>query len=196
MSQTILNPAYPTEAALTEGLFRREEAALEAVQLQFSSLLNRFAARFLSDPRDREEAVSDALLRLWKAIPPHRPASLAAFLTTLMRRSAIDRQRHISRAGAVPEDCLAALDELAELLPHHQGTEDQLIARELGQSINGFLEGLDARSREIFLRRYYGSEKVKEMAAAMSVSTSTVEKDLKTLRMELKKKLESEGYTV
>ena len=70
------------------------------------------------------------------------------------------------------------------------------MARELARSINGFLEGLNARSREIFLRRYYGSEKVKEMAAAMALSTSTVEKELKALRLDLKKKLESEGKVI
>ena len=196
MTQSSLSHAYPTEPALIEGLFRREEAALEETKHRYSALMRRMAARFLTDPRDREEAESDALLRLWKAIPPHRPESLPAFLTTLLRRAAIDRQRHISRAGAIPADCLAALDELAELLPHHEGTEDQLMARELARSINGFLEGLNARSREIFLRRYYGSEKVKEMAAAMALSASTVEKELKALRLDLKKKLESEGYTV
>lgn len=196
MTQSSLSHAYPTETALIEGLYRREERALEETRDRYRGLMRRMAARFLTDPRDREETESDALLRLWKAIPPHRPESLPAFLTTLLRRAAIDRQRHISRAGAIPADCLAALDELAELLPHHEGTEDQLLARELGQSINGFLEGLNARSREIFLRRYYGAEKVKEMAAAMALSASTVEKELKALRQNLKKKLESEGYTV
>lgn len=196
MSKTILTPAYPTEASLTEGLFQREEAALEAVQQRYGSLLQRFAARYLSDERDREEAVSDALLRLWKAIPPQRPASLPAFLTTLMRRAAIDRQRHISRAGAVPAECEAALEELAELLPDSRSTEEEVLARELGACINGFLEELPPRSREIFLRRYYGSEAVKGIASALDVSTSTVEKELKTLRQDLKKKLEREGYTL
>lgn len=196
MYKSISSSAYPTDTALVEALFRREETALEEAGKRYGSLLKRMSSRFLTDPRDREEAESDALLKLWHAIPPHRPESLPAFLTTLMRRSAIDRQRHISRAGAIPPDCLAALDELAEILPDHRSTEDQVMARELGRSLSGFLEGLEGRRREIFLRRYYGSEKVKDMAKAMDLSSSTVEKELKALRLELKKKLESEGYTL
>nr|MBQ6242411.1 sigma-70 family RNA polymerase sigma factor [Lachnospiraceae bacterium] len=190
------NPAYATDEALTEGLFRREEAALEAVQARYGGLMKRLVSRFLGDARDREEAVSDTMLRLWQAIPPHRPASLPAFLTTLARRAAIDRQRHNNRAGAVPEGCLTALDELAELLPSDSGTEDELMAKELGRCLNAFLAEQPPRRREIFLRRYYGAEPVRDMAAAMGVSTSTIEKELKALRHSLKKKLESEGFAV
>ena len=190
------NLPYATDEALTEGLFRREEAALEAVQERYGGLMKRLVSRFLGDARDREEAVSDTMLRLWQAIPPHRPASLPAFLTTLARRAAIDRQRHNSRAGAVPGDCLTALDELAELLPSDSGTEDELMAKELGRCLNTFLAEQKPRRREIFLRRWYGAEAVREMAAAMGVSTSTIEKELKALRHSLKKKLESEGFAV
>ena len=185
---------YSSEEAILEGLFRRDEAALEAAQQRYGSLLKSFSGRFLSDARDREEAESDALLRLWNAIPPHRPASLPAFLTTLMRRAAIDKQRKISRAGAIPSHCLTALDELAELAPAENSTEEAVIARELGSLINRFLGELPPRRREIFLRRYYGLESIAEIARAMAISSSTVEKELKSVRDALKKKMESEGF--
>lgn len=189
-------PVYGTEEALTEGLFRHEEEALETVRSRYGGMIRRLAGRFLKDERDREEVMSDTLLRLWQAVPPHRPASLPAFLTTLARRAAIDRQRHEQRAGAVPGDCLTALDELAELLPSDSGTEEQFLAKELARCLDAFLTEQAPRSREIFLRRYYGAEPVRNVAEAMAVSTSTVEKELKALRHALKKKLESEGFTV
>ena len=158
-------------------------------------ILSRYAAHSAGSlGRDREEAESDALLRLWNAIPPHRPASLPAFLTTLMRRAAIDKQRKISRAGAIPSHCLTALDELAELAPAENSTEEAVIARELGSLINRFLGELPPRRREIFLRRYYGLESIAEIARAMAISSSTVEKELKSVRDALKKKMESEGF--
>lgn len=189
-------PVYGTEEALTEGLLRHEEKALEAVRSRYGGMIRRLAGRFLKDERDREEVMSDTLLRLWQAVPPHRPASLPAFLTTLARRAAIDRQRHEQRAGAVPKDCLTSLDELAELVPSDSGTEDAVMAKELARCLDGFLAEQTPRGREIFLRRYYGAEPVKGVATAMNVSTSTVEKELKALRHALKKKLESEGFAV
>lgn len=191
-AKTISPPAW--DEAIIEGLFRRDGAALEAAQQRYSPLLRRIIARFLKDERDREEVLSDTLFRLWQAIPPHRPASLPAFLTTLSRRAAIDKQRSISRAGAIPADCVEALDELAELLPDRMDTEGQVLARELADIINSYLEALPPRRREIFLRRYYGAEPVRSMAAAMGLSLSTVEKELKLVRDDLKEKLEKEGY--
>lgn len=191
-AKTISPPAW--DEAIIEGLFRRDGAALEAAQQRYSPLLKRIISRFLKDERDREEALSDTLLRLWQAIPPHRPASLPAFLTTLSRRAAIDKQRSVSRAGAIPPDCVESLEELAELLPDRMDTEEQVLAGELAGSINRYLEELSPRRREIFLRRYYGAEPIRSMAAAMGLSLSTVEKELKLVRDDLKEKLEKEGY--
>lgn len=195
MIESTKNISLPaSDEAIIRGLFRRDDAALEAARQRYSPLLKRIIARFLKDERDREEALSDTLLRLWQAIPPHRPLSLPAFLTTLGRRAAIDKQRSISRAGAIPPDCVEALDELAELLPDRMDTEGQVLARELAGIINSCLEALPPRQREIFLRRYYGAEAVRNIAAAMGLSLSTVEKELKLVRQNFKEKLEKEGY--
>ena len=174
-------------------LFARDENALTAVQEQCGAYLTAFAARFLSDRRDREEAVNDALLRLWKSVPPQRPRSLSAFLTTLLRRSAIDIARRNSGTSQPPVFA-GALEELEEILPAVQTTEDAVLSRELGRSISRWLRALSEREREIFMRRYYAACSVKEIAGALSVSPSTVEKELKKSRDGLRRYLKGEGY--
>lgn len=189
-------PAEPNDDAIVARLFERDDTALDAVQSKYALLLSSFPARFLNDPRDREEAVNDALLRLWNSVPPDKPRSLGAYLTTLLRRSAIDRLRRMSRAKDCPAALTESLDELDEILPDRSSTEDAFLSRELGRSISAFLKELPARSREIFMRRYYGAGSVKEIASALGVSASTVEKELKKLRLQLKEKLEREGFEV
>ena len=58
--------------------FRRDPAALEAVEARYGKKCLAAACHILPDRRDAEECVSDVWLRLWNAIPPERPRSLAA----------------------------------------------------------------------------------------------------------------------
>lgn len=174
----------------------REEDALRRTEEKYGALLRRSAARFLDDPRDVEETLSDALLAAWNAIPPAEPENLPAFLVTLARRAAISRLRGLTRAKDVPAEHLLALEELEEVLPDASGAEDALLAKELAASIEDFLRRQPPRLRAIFLYRYYASCSVEEISRRLFVSRSTVEKELKKARQALKAKLKDEGYEV
>ena len=182
------------DQALIRQLEERREEALEGIRQSYGPFMEGLTARFLNDQRDREEAVSDTLLGLWQAIPPHRPRSLRAFICTLLRRACIKRLRWQKREKEVPREHLAALEELEEVLPDTEAVEDTLLARELSGILEAFLWEQPARSRRIFLLRYYESRPVAEVAKTLSVSLSTVEKELKTLRKALRERLEKEGY--
>jgi RNA polymerase sigma-70 factor (ECF subfamily) len=186
----------PGDDKIVALLFERDDAALTAVQQRYGAFLRSFAARFLKDDRDREEAVSDALLRLWNSVPPEQPRSLPAFLTTLVRRSAIDIARRNNRVSQPPAALAAAWEELGDIPSAGNETEDAVLARELGRSISAYLKALPARSRGIFLRRYYAACSVSEIASALGISVSTVEKELKAARDGLRKHLEKEGYEI
>lgn len=185
-----------SEEVLIRLFEERSEDALRLTEARYAPALRRFASRLLCDERDREEAVSDALLAAWQAIPPHRPRSLPAFLTMLTRRAAIRLLRQHSRRREVPRDRLLALEELEEVLPDRTETEDSLMAQELARSLEAFLTAQPARSREIFLSRYYDSLPVGEIAERLHLSRSTVEKELKKARGLLRDHLRKEGYEV
>ena len=57
----------------------RNEEALAAVQEKYGGMMLRLAGRILASPEDAEEAVNDALLDAWQAIPPHKPEHLMPF---------------------------------------------------------------------------------------------------------------------
>lgn len=78
-------------------LFRRDPAALEAVEARYGKKCLASACRILPDRRDAEECVSDVWLRLWNAIPPERPRSLAAYIACIVRRVALDRCNYITK---------------------------------------------------------------------------------------------------
>ena len=182
------------EEALIRLFEERREEAISHTEEAYGPWLGQFAARFLQDPRDREEAIADTLWGAWNAIPPHRPLSLKAFLTTLLRRSCIKKLREQSRRKEVPKEYLLALEELEEVLADPSATEDALLARELSRSLEKFLAEQPARRRTIFLLRYYDSCSLREIAEQLHVSRSTVDKELQKARLLLKETLRKEGY--
>ncbi len=185
---------FPDDGGIVELFEKRDEEALRQTEKAHGALIRRTAARFLDDGRDCEEVVSDVLLAAWNAIPPHKPDSLPAFLVTLARRAAISRLRAETRAKDVPREHLLVLEELEEILPDRGSPEGEVIAKELAASISAFLKKQPARRRAVFLYRCYASCSVEEISRRLSLSRSTVEKDLKKTRDALKKQLEREGY--
>ena len=79
------------DAQIIDGFFRRDPEAITAVQEKYEKRCLAAAGHILPDRRDAEECVSDVWLRLWNAIPPERPRSLAAYITTVTRRVALEQ---------------------------------------------------------------------------------------------------------
>lgn len=71
--------------------------------------------------------------------------------------------------------------------------EDELILKKL---VNAFLESLDSRTRIIFLRRYWYTLTVQEIAKKMGMSESHVSVILHRTRNRFKDYLKKEGITV
>lgn len=69
----------------------RNEKAIEETDFKYKKYLLTIAYNIVHDPHDCEECLNDTYLATWNAIPSSRPNLLKAFLTTLMRRIAINR---------------------------------------------------------------------------------------------------------
>lgn len=72
----------------------------------------------------------------------------------------------------------------------------QFDGEELSEILNRFLEGLPKDSRLIFLRRYWYTDSVAEIAARYHVSQSKVKTQLHRTRNKLRMFLEKEGIAV
>ena len=82
------------DAAIVALFWARDERAIPAAAEKHGSYCAGIAGSILPDRRDAEECVSDTYLRAWNAMPPHRPAVLAAFLGKITRNLALNRQRN------------------------------------------------------------------------------------------------------
>ena len=170
----------------------RNEKAIEETDAKYKKYLLTIAYHIVHNPHDCEECLNDTYLATWNAIPMSRPNVLKAFLTTLMRRIAINRYHSYLRHS----EMTVALSELEDFLSDDGSVDSQFDARELGRVISDFVRSLSERRRFIFVSRYYVADPIDTIAADLHLSRSMVNKELAAIRKALKERLESEGYLV
>lgn len=174
--------------------WNRNEQAITAAQDAFGSYCFSIAENILHSHEDAEECVSDTWLRAWQSIPPQRPARLRLFLGRITRNLAFDRYRARTAAKRGSGEMEAVLDELGECIASPEDVEQELDKRELQRCINDFLRGLPYRERQMFLRRYYYAEPVKDIAADFGLGSNHASVILKRTRARLLAHLKKEGY--
>ncbi len=179
---------------IIEQLWQRSEAGLDAAGASHGPFCRAIAENILGSREDAEECFSDALLRLWNAVPPERPQHLRAYLAKLTRRLAIDRLRTRTAEKRGGGELPLVLSELAECIPGGQGTEDAAMTRALGEAVNRFLRTLPARERAIFVRRCFRVESNRDIARALGMGANAVAVSLRRTRQKLRAQLEKEGF--
>ena len=182
------------DGRIVELYFQRDEDAIRLTKEKYESYLLAVAKNILSDPLDREECLNDLYLKVWNAIPPERPNSLGAFLTTVMRRIAINRYHSKTRKGQVPSEMTESFSELSDVIADDESVESTLDTTALAGSLSEFARQLPERRQYIFIARYYMCAPIDKIAKDLGVCRSTVQKELSAIRSALKEKLESEGY--
>ena len=164
------------DKTMIELYFRRDENAVTQTQQRYGKQLNALAFRILQNKEDAEECENDTYMKAWNSIPPQRPQYFFAFLARICRNTALNmlkKQKAEKRDAVVVE----LTNELSECLPDHallQKTEE----RELGEIISGFLRSVSKENRVIFIRRYFLTESVTEIAKALGISESKVKSAL------------------
>lgn len=185
-----------SDEQIVELYWLRDERAIRETDFKYQSYLYSIAYNLVHDRLDSEECLNDTYLGAWNAMPPSRPTVLKAFLTTIMRRVAINRYHNNFKKTVVPSEMRVALSELEAFLSDDDRIEDALDAEHLGRVISNFVRSLPKRKRFIFISRYYVADSIDTIAKNLDLSRSMVNKELAAIRSALKEKLESEGYSV
>lgn len=173
-----------------------DERAVEETERQYGALCFRIAENILGDPRDAEECVSDAMLRLWQSIPPEEPASLRAYLCGIVKNAALNRMRDAKRQKRSPGAEPMTLSELNECLPAPGGVEKAFEAAELTSALNRWLASLKTEERALFIRRYWFEDGLAEIASSFGLTRTAAAKRLARLRSKLRSYLESEDISI
>jgi len=181
---------------IIELYFGRDENAIKQTDIKYGRYLMNIAYYIVHNRQDCEECLNDTYLGAWNSIPPSRPKILQAFLTAIMRRVAVSCYRAKSSKKRVPSEFIDSISDFEDMLEDEYDMEKEYNAKELGESISAFVRSLSERQIYIFMGRYYFSRPIEDIADALGVSRSTVNKEIAAIKTGLRQKLESEGYTV
>ena len=167
----------------------RSESAVEELANKHGALCRHIAQGVLSSREDIDECLSDAFLAVWNAVPPQIPDSLAAFAAKVTRNLALKKFQYLSAQKRNP-NMTVSLSELEQCLPDKDyQIEDR---GQLGAAVNDFLRQQTEQQRNIFIRRYFFLNSVREIASRYGMSVSKVTSMLSRLRQRLKKQLQKE----
>ncbi|MBO5968209.1 MAG: sigma-70 family RNA polymerase sigma factor [Clostridia bacterium] len=164
--------------------FARDEQAIAATSAKYNTYCMNIAMNILHNREDSEECVNDTLLAAWNSIPPHRPENLSAFLGKLTRNFSLNRHKanHAERRGG--GEFALSLEELDECIEDPRTLTDN--AEELGKIISEFLYTQPQEMRKVFVRRYFHSESISDIADYYDMSESKVKSILHRMRLSLR----------
>lgn len=174
-------------------LFRQDhEVAIEAIQSQYGKYLLRIAKGVLQNEQDAEECVNDVLVYLWNKALPEKIISLKAYLSKLVRNRAISALREKKRKKRGGEIVTVSYEELSECIPD-PGCLDVDDDNGIKETLDAFLTGLSKENRVIFMKRYWFSLQVSEIAKQLGKNERYVTNKLYAMRQKLKKHLKKKG---
>jgi RNA polymerase sigma-70 factor (ECF subfamily) len=180
---------------IIELFLARSERAITGLQGKYENQLMQIAWNILNDRFDAEECVNDAYLAVWNTIPPQKPDPLLTYVCHIVRNLSLKRY-HANHAQKRNSQYDVALDELDECVRSKSTVESEYAVKELAGEINRFLSTLSRENRIIFVRRYWFSDSIADIAKMFNTSSKNISLRLLRVRQGLKKYLEKEGIGV
>ena len=179
---------------IIELYFERDEQAIRETDAKYGKLCHSIAYNILNNHEDSEECVNDTYISVWNAIPPTRPNNFTAFVCRIARNMSLKRFEFMKREKR-SEDVLASLDELSAILPDERYSPD-VSDEDIGKLISKFLRSQKEDVRNVFIRKYYFFDSVKEIAERYGFTESKVKNMLFYTRNKLKDFLIKEGIEI
>lgn len=175
----------------------RNESAITVTMNKYEKYCYSIAYSILNNQEDSEECVNDTWMKVWKAIPPQIPNCFRAFIGKITRNLSFDKYKKENAKKRGGSELSLVLEELEECLPDKDNNvEETIIENELQHLINRFVEDLQLKYRNIFVRRYFFVNSIEEISIMYGVSKNNVMVILSRIRAQLKDYLWKEYYYV
>ncbi len=174
--------------------WKRDPQAIEQSRQKYGAYCFSVAHNLLASREDAEECVNDTWLNAWNGMPPHRPSVLRMFLAKITRCISFNRFKANTAQKRGSGQLMLALEELSECIADENSVEDSVIAAELGESVRQFVRSLPEREGDVFVRRYFFTESIAEIAQSYGMTNNYTMVMLSRTRNKLKNHLMKEGY--
>ena len=174
--------------------WERDQKAIHYTAQKYERYCYSIAYSILNNNEDSEECVNDTLKKAWDSIPPKKPNKLKLFLARITRNLAIDLLRANLAQKRYGKESQLALEELSECICAGDDLCGELEAKELEKRIERFVNELPEREGNIFARRYFFNNSIKEISDGYGLTPHNVSVILQRTRNKLKNYLIEEGF--
>ncbi len=182
------------DSRIVELYWQRNEDAIKETDGKYGAYCFAIANNILHSKEDSDECVNDTWLNAWNSIPPQKPTRLQIFLGKITRNLSFNRYNSRSAKKRGGGEIVLVLDELAECIACESDVESEYELKELERCINLFVSILPERDCNVFVRRYFFTEPVADIAKRYSLTESNVAVILSRTRKKLKNYLIREGF--
>lgn len=179
---------------IIELYFARNEQAIKETDIKYGRLCYGIAENILRSKEDSEECVNDTYWEIWKIIPPTRPNNFMAFISKIVRNLSLKKNEFIYAKKRTP-NVVVSFQELEAILPDNRIASD-FSNQDIGILIDQFLRGESECVRNVFIRKYYFFDSIKDIAQCYSFTEVKVKNILYHTRKKLQKYLAKEGVRI
>lgn len=164
------------ESKIIELIRARDERGAEELLRHFGALIRYVIAPILPDERDREDCLSEVLMRIWDGIGGFDPArgSWRAYISAAARNTALNRARTDRTAEDLPDGVSAQPEP-----------EETVIAREEIDELRRAIDALPPGDRALIYRKYYYRQSTAQMASELGLTARAVEGRLYRIKKRL-----------
>lgn len=169
----------------------RNEDAITQTSVKYGKMMHHTSKSIVGTHEDAEECVNDAYLAAWNSMPENRPTYLGGYMAKIIRNISINRYDH--NHAAKRYGVQVVFEELEECLGDSRTPEEEYESGCLREVLDDFLAGLEPEKRIVFLRRYFYTDSISDIAARMQVSEGKIKSMLFRLRAQLAEVLKEAG---
>lgn len=171
----------------------RSEVAIHKTSEKYGSYLMKICMNILNNREESEECTNDTYYTVWEQIPPNRPCRFLPYIGKIAKNIALNKYDYLI-ASKRNSHFDAILSELEDCIGDLNQTESHVLDKELANVISRYLRLLDEKSRNIFIRRYWYSDSIREIGEMFGISQNNTKVILHRTRKNMKIYLSKEGY--
>jgi RNA polymerase sigma factor (sigma-70 family) len=183
------------DAQIIDLFFERSEQAILELSNKYGKVCYRVSRNILNNTLDVEECVNDAYLGIWNSIPPQRPNPLLTYVCRIVRNLSI-KKYHCNTAVKRNSYYDIALSEIEDCIPSLNSIDRDYSSKELAKIIDDFLDTLDQDNRIMFVRRYWFSDSLADIAKIFEITEHNAAVRLSRIRERMKKYLIKRGVVL
>ena len=174
------------DIAIIKMLHHTPQEGLHQLIGAYRGLVGKICANILAGHQeDIEEAIADTFISIWKNVPKLDPqrGSLKGLLIITARHQAINRLHQISKHQLMHLE--------PELIYDKHDLVEALLAEEDSQLLQQLVNLLPEPNREIFVRRHYLLEPVRDIAARLHMQEKQISNRLYQSKLKLRQDLQA-----